>query len=235
MDRVKPASKVRIACDLLLAGRATATGVTNQTAKTQEKYWRKWCEYCEECDIDPFLHSIERVEHPLAITGFAARVRTGAYGLGNQVGVQTVSNALAAISKTIELACQQSPVYKEPGKYILPVERCLEGFRRQDPPSVPQLAVPVTVPEESAKRGWASNNPHRQAVGDLSLIAYYYMLRSGEYTKPRTVRQNGIVVPATRTRQFRVQDIGFWKAGKQLSRYSNLTNLLAADAASQCA
>ena len=40
------------------------------------------------------------------------------------------------------------------------------------------------------------------------------------------------MVPATRTRQFQIQDIGFWKNKKQLSRYSSLDELLQADAAS---
>ena len=74
-------------------------------------------------------------------------------------------------------------------------------------------------------------NPHQQAVGDLTVIAFYYLLRSGEYTKPRLVKRNGKMVRATRTVQFRVQDVGFWKDGHILPRNSPLSLLLQADAA----
>lgn len=226
-------SQICVASDLLLAFRATATGVTYKTAKNQDKYWAHWCSYCFECGLaNPYLKDIPDIKKPLVINGFAARVRSGAYSLGDKVRVQTVSGALAAVSNTMELACKQSPLYQTLGEYILPVRRCIEGFRRDNPPSIPQLAVPVSVPEEAAQIGHASNDPFHKAVGDLSLVAFYFLLRSGEYTKPRRVRHNNAMVPATRTRQFRVKDVGFWKNGKQLSRYQPLSILLTADAAS---
>ena len=91
------------------------------------------------------------------------------------------------------------------------------------------MAVPVSVPEMAARLGYITNNPRAQAVGDLTLIAFYYLLRSGEYTKPRKVLRNGKMVHATRTRQFQIKDIGFWKNGQILPRKSPLALLLAAD------
>ena len=108
----------------------------------------------------------------------------------------------------------------------------MEGFRREDPPSVPQLAVPVAVPENMLAQGLQSSQPLQRAIGDLGVIGFYFLLRSGEYTRPKKIRRNGKLVHATRTKQFRVQDIGFWRDGKQLSRYSDLSTLLTADAAS---
>lgn len=68
-------------------------------------------------------------------------------------------------------------------------------------------------------------------MGDLALIGFYYLLRSGEYTKPRYAVVNGKKVRATRTRQFRVKDVGFFKDGKILPRSSDLHTLLTADSA----
>ena len=105
----------------------------------------------------------------------------------------------------------------------------MEGYRREDPPPVPQLALPIIVPEELLKRGKESTNTTTQAIGDLTLIAFYYLLRVGEYTKPRMVTVNGKTKRATRTKQFRVEDIGFFKNDKQLTRHSKLDMLLQAD------
>ena len=65
----------------------------------------------------------------------------------------------------------------------------------------------------------------------MNIIAFFYLLRVGECTKPRRVRINGVWKPATRTRQFRIGDVGFFKNGKVLPRRSPLHILLSADAA----
>ena len=229
MDRVQNSGKIGIACDLLLAWRTIADGTTVQTTRTRERYWKDWTTYSSQCSTDPYLSNLSKCEKAIILTAFAARVRTGAFGRGNQVKVSTVTDALAAISKTCQLVGQQSPVYETEGEYILPIQRLVEGFKRSDPPAIPQMAVPVSVPEMAARLGYITNNPRTQAVGDLTLIAFYYLLRSGEYTKPRKVLRNGKMVHATRTRQFQIKDIGFWKNGQILPRNSPLALLLAAD------
>ena len=107
----------------------------------------------------------------------------------------------------------------------------MEGFKRYDPPSIPQMAVPVSVPEEAWRIAYATEDALQEAAGDLTVIAFYFLLRSGEYTKPRRVKRNGKWVRATRTKQFQVGDVGFWKNGKILPRHSPLSTLIQADAA----
>ena len=93
------------------------------------------------------------------------------------------------------------------------------------------MAVPKEVPEAACKLAYLTNSSRLQAAGDLTVVAFYFLLRSGEYTKPRKVKRNGKMVRATRTVQFRVQDVGFWKNGRILPRHSPLELLLTADAA----
>jgi hypothetical protein len=107
----------------------------------------------------------------------------------------------------------------------------VEGFRRLDPPTTPQLAVPVTVANECFLTSKHSDNPKKQAAGCLALIAFYYLLRVGEYTKPRMVTRNGARIRATRTVQFMISNVGFFKEGKIIPRSSPLNVLLACDAA----
>jgi hypothetical protein len=76
--------------------------------------------------------------------------------------------------------------------------------------------------------GYASKQHIEQAKGDLGIIAFYYLLRVGEYTKPRYTSTNGIKKRATRTVQFRLSDIGFFKHDKVLPRRSPLNKLLQA-------
>ena len=63
-------------------------------------------------NIDPFLNpSVPTLERDTFTGSFADRVRTGKYGNGDQIKVSGVSDALAAISKTIELAGKPSQLY----------------------------------------------------------------------------------------------------------------------------
>ena len=107
----------------------------------------------------------------------------------------------------------------------------MEGYRRADPPAVPQLAVPVTVPKYCFAEGLASQNVVESTIGSLTLVAFYYLLRVGEYTTPKFITIRGKKVPATRTKQFTVGNVGFFKNGRIVKRSSSLKTLLSCDIA----
>ena len=107
--------------------------------------------------------------------------------------------------------------------------RQLEGYRREDPPATPQLAVPISVPKEVQRYAYKTKDVKLQAIGDLSIIAFFYLLRVGEYTKPKIKIINGKATRTTRTQQFQVRNIGFFKDNKILPRHSPLHKLLEAD------
>ena len=86
----------------------------------------------------------------------------------------------------------------------------LRGYRRTDPKSSPQLAVPVTITEHLLNQAWQqpTHCPRQLAEADLINIAFYYLLRVGEYTKPRSTKTNTIPI--------RVSDITFRRANGTL-------------------
>ena len=73
---------------------------------------------------------------------------------------------------------------------------------------------------------YLTGTPMLQAIGDLTVIALYSLLRRGELKKTWKIKWNGKLVRSTRTQQFRVQEMGFWKNGKVLSRHEALKNCL---------
>jgi hypothetical protein len=107
----------------------------------------------------------------------------------------------------------------------------MESYRREDPPSIPNLAVPVSVPIHIYKAGIQSTDEKMRAAGCLSIIAFFFLLRVGEYTRPKFAFANGERVAATRTKQFIVKNIGFFKDGNIVPRSSSLAVLLSCDAA----
>jgi hypothetical protein len=140
-------------------------------------------------------------------------------------------DALLSINQTIQLAGKQTPLYRAPQIYTLPLERLIEGFRRDDPPSTPQLAVPIMVANACFDAAEAFTDPKTQATGYLVFIAFYYLLRVGEYTKPRMVTRNNTRVLATQTKQFQFDNVGFFKNNEVVARQSPLSLLLQCDSA----
>ena len=99
------------------------------------------------------------------------------------------------------------------------------GFRKEDPLPQPELAVPVAVPQSIAQRGLTDGATSKeQAVGDLALIAFFYLLRVGEYTK-KSKKTN------TRTIQFRLMDIAFKQGDTIIPADAPASTILNASAA----
>ena len=63
-------------------------------------------------------------------------------------------------------------------KFLQPIDRMLKGFRNDDPATVKKLPIEVDVPEflvECAED--ADATPLEKRVADLTLVAFYYLLR----------------------------------------------------------
>jgi hypothetical protein len=67
---------------------------------------------------------------------------------------------------------------------LLPrLSQIYNGWRKEDPPTTKQLPVEADVPKLLVEcRLISTATSLDRAIGDLSLIAFYYLLRIGEYT-----------------------------------------------------
>jgi hypothetical protein len=158
--------------------------------------------------VDPYLQQTPYSKRVRRLTGFAARTRTGFYGHGQQVQSSTVTGAITVIGQTITLACNENPTKVLGSETFLPaLQITINGYTKADPPTQKKLPVKADVPELLIEMGYG-----RHAVGDLSLIAFYYLLRIGEYT---VKRQRDRSKRATKqTIQFKLEDITFFKTDK---------------------
>ena len=114
---------------------------------------------------------------------------------------------------------------------IYPLQVMMSGFRKDDPPTVKKLPIEVDIPEYLAGFGRRKRSSARdRAIGDLTLIAFYFLLRIGEYTMKRNRNET------KQTVNFRVADVTFFKKGedgrlRQLPRDAPREEILAADSA----
>ena len=72
---------------------------------------------------------------------FAARVLQGYSGRGDVIKVPSVTDAILAISSSLQLVGEQVP-FKKGEDYALSLKRMLGGMWQDDAPPIPQLVVP---------------------------------------------------------------------------------------------
>jgi hypothetical protein len=122
----------------------------------------------------------------------------------------TVSGAITAIGQTIAMACNDNPTKVVGSEKFLPaLQVMMEAYSKEDPPTKKMLPVEVNEPELPVEMGYGKlSTLHAQAIGDLALIAFYYLLRIGEYMV-KGERNN-----SKQTVQFKLKDVSFFKRNK---------------------
>ncbi len=180
------------------------------TSQNREARWQNWCAYVRPLGVDPYLQHTPFQTRVRCLTGFAARTRIGFYGRERKVKSSTVSCAITAIGQTITIACNNNPTKVLGSEKFLPaLQVMIDAYSKEDPPTRKMLQVEVDVPELLVEMGYGKlGTLHAQAIGDIALIAFYYLLRVGEYTvkgKHNNTKQ---------TVQFKFEDVSFYKRNK---------------------
>ncbi len=74
------------------------------------------------------------------------------------------------------------------------MQQTFDGWRKEDPPTFKKLLVEADVPEFLAEQGLRAEAMElKKVVGDLTLIAFYYLLRAREYTIKGTCNKTKLV------------------------------------------
>ena len=188
------------------------------TDKEKEKYWVHWQAYARSLGVDPYLPRdiTDRrayIDGIRALSGFAGRVKTGYYGYGREVGSSTVRKAFTAVGQAISLDCGYNPLKMNgTDKLLHPLQRILDGFRKWDKPTEKKLPVEVGLVEllcTMGQLGFGQASTKDAVVGDWVCIAFYYLLRVGEYT------QKGTRQESKQTVEFRMKDVTFFYFDEQ--------------------
>ena len=188
----------------------------------RSKTWRHWCSFVAKWHRSPYLVDCSKAQQAHILATFAVGIRQGEYGRGRRVTAQSVGKALSAVGQTIQMAGYDDPTKIYGGRErILPLRRLLEAYTRADPAPRPQLAVPAsTIEFMQAEAERLGRQGRTGAVADLATLAFFYLLRVGEYTMPAR---------RTRTVQFRVCDVTFYRQGLIVPNSAPIATLMQAD------
>jgi hypothetical protein len=198
--------------DFSVADEGYYNGRMETTTKKRKSAWDNWTTYVQPLGLDPLLQNTPYTLQVRAITSFAGRLRTGFYGRGRQITAPAVNSSITAIGTEIALATGTNPTKMNGGhdKLIPRLAQMFAGWKKEDPPTIKKLPVGVDIPEYISLCSLRPTATERdRAAADLIIIAFYYLLRVGEYTVKGN-RNN-----TKQTVQFRMQDVTFFRHDKQ--------------------
>lgn len=201
-------------------GNATVDGAERQ------RHWKAWESHTKAHGVDPYLRTVSTEERTEALLTFAVAIRSGKYGQKHQIRVQSVDKALRHVAQAFVLARVPDPrrQFSTTKAFDRPIELLLKKYRDTDPPKQPKLAIPVST-IETLKTGYTFSDYHR-AIADLVIIAFFFLLRVGEYTMSSKKDQK-----KKRTVPIRVQDITLWRGTYPIPHGSSLPELMRATSA----
>ena len=165
-----------------------AIGTATVDGAVRERYWHAWENHCRLFPLNERGRNLPPNNVEDMLLTFAVAMREGQYGLGGRIQVQSVEVALRTVAQKYVLDGHCDPRKASPAQHSLnlPIARLLKKFKDKDPPPQPKLAIPVsTIHKIITKYNFS---PHHSAVADLVLVAFFYLLRVGEYTVSRSSR-----------------------------------------------
>ena len=166
------------------------------------------------------LSNLPQPDREALLAAWAQFVRSGGIHKGKaKVRAQTVQVALRAVGTTIELDGKRNPLDGQKGSYPKAIKQLLEGYKREDPPPAPRLAIPLAVPRFLNAQGQTSTDTKTKTIGHMAIVAFFFLLRAGEYTFHAPTEQR-------RTYQFRLADVAFWEGTKLLPLTTSTRYLL---------
>jgi hypothetical protein len=204
---VDPLARRSFLRDYGLAQTAVRTGVTPSRTRSGDTHWDRWCTFCHDLALDPLLPN---VSDPITILQvFAQRYRHGQLHKQRQMVVRsrTVEDALRSIAQTFTGVGKIDPRLTPQGKIDFRLKRLLSSFSKQDPPPTRVKPIPVQVLRRVMLVAHAApSNIGNLAIADMCCIAFFFLLRPGEYT----------VSPGEST-PFRLCDVQFQIGSRRLN------------------
>jgi hypothetical protein len=178
-----------------------AAGVHSSRASTDRTNWRQWCAFCLNLRLDP---SLAGVQDPIPLLQmFAHQVCTGQLAAdGRPVRKQTMEQYLCSVAQIFASVGAPDPRHNALGKTGFRLYRQFRTYDKQDPLPTRVRPVPLQLLVHMHETVDRLDNAidHQRAVTDLALMAFFFLLRPGEYCKSG---------PDTESHPFRLQDVTF--------------------------
>lgn len=177
---------------------------TTRTAK--DSAFSKWCTYMQKHNMPINLQGLN--EPIRQFQAFAVAYRLGEI-TGNRVKSGTVEKALQAIGEAIQRLANldTDPRLDHRGGLKWQLRALLKAWKSVDPPAERAAPCNITIVRHAIAHGailWPHNQERFEIIRDLTILAFFFLLRPGEYAKtPANTKKE------SRSSPFRLCDLTF--------------------------
>ena len=190
--------------DVRLTAETARHAVTKQRATKTATAWTKlWIPFLSDLGIhDPLLTGV-RDKIPL-LRVFAQRIRDGRCSRsGRPIKTAGVRDEILHVAKTFAELGAPDPRLTIPGDMDPRLTSLYRAWANQDPAPVRVKPIPIQIIHRAQAWVTLAPTPTDQATIDMIWIAYFFLLRPGEYclssdNKPLTLRSVGLLIGTRR-------------------------------------
>lgn len=217
MDSLPPEISDAFRRDYRVVQLTLRSAVVPGRAQSSDVHWDVWLQFCASLGIDPFLRTTTDPIPLLQV--FAARYRSGIIAPSHRpVRSRTVEDALRSVGSSLTSMGAPDPRLDRHGSIDRRLHRLLQAYTRSDSPPSRVKPVPVRLLFAVTTLAFhpTTGTPASQATADMAIIAFFFLLRPGEYTGGRSPNP------------FRLQDVQIFIGSRRLPLTSPVPDIQAA-------
>jgi len=180
VENAPPAARDALRADFLLAQKTVAAGVVPSRDKEAQRAWDIWCSFCSSINANPDVSNM--VDPVTLLQAFGLRRRD------ERISPSGDPNRARLVEDAIRLVCQKfpslgskDPRLDETGKQDFCMRRMFSAWKKEDSPPYRVEPVPMIILLRAAELAAAGNSARDEAIIDCIWMAFYFLLRSGEY------------------------------------------------------
>jgi len=180
LDACPATERHRLHSDICAIQHDFIRGLSASRSSSVDTAWDIWLSFCSSINLDPYLTD---VNDPIAsLQLFARQYRTGHLApTGRLVGARTVEAALRAVGQTFARLGKRDPRLDPAGRLDLRLTRQLAAYAKDDPSPNRQKPIPLAIIIHAAELCVNAGTPKHATIADMLLLAFYFLLRPGEY------------------------------------------------------
>jgi hypothetical protein len=172
---------------LLGATEARRDGVTTSTHSAADRQFANWVKFLHSCELghDVFLDGYSSHARNQLLGAFAHAVRVKAFSKRAtkhaHLVASTCQTAVGHVCQAFVAAGRPNPSLDANGKTSFLLQRQYKGYRNNDPACKHQKAIPLCLIHQMIQRNLS--DPGLQTFHELTLLAFFFAMRSCEYLK----------------------------------------------------
>ena len=209
MDVADPADRDALGRDWRAVTEALRSSQSAHRCDSASATWRIWERFCTSSGVRSDLDDVPGDRVPLLLL-FAHQYRTGRIAPSERaVRSRTVEDAVRHVAQTFTRVGAVDPRLNVFGELDYRLQAVLRTWKKADPPPTRVKPLPMLVLRRAHTLAEANLtvSPRLFAAGDCLILAFYFLLRPGEYSgAPRTADDD----------LFRFKDVGVWLGHRRL-------------------